>query len=47
MEMRQLARLVIAVLVLIILVGGVITLFKEGGGNLLADIRNVFRFGDA
>ena len=38
-------KILIVVLVLVILVGATIFLFKGGGGKILDTIRNVMRFG--
>jgi len=45
MEIEELIRLLIFVLVLVIVVGAVIFLFKERGGALLEHLRNIMRFG--
>jgi preprotein translocase subunit SecG len=45
MEMEEVVKILIVVVVLIILIGAVIFLFKGKGGELLASIKNVLRFG--
>ena len=45
MEMEEIVKLLIVVLVLVIMVGAIIFLFKGKGGELLDSIRNVLRFG--
>lgn len=45
MEMEEVVKLIIVILVLVILAGAVIFLFKGKGGEILDSIRNVLRFG--
>ncbi|MFH1290975.1 MAG: hypothetical protein ABIH79_00250 [archaeon] len=45
MEMEEIVKILIAVVVLVIMVGAIIFLFKGKGGELLNSIRNVLRFG--
>ena len=45
MEIDELIKLLIAGFFLVILVFGVIFLFKGGGGRILDSIRNLLRFG--
>ena len=45
MEMEEIVKVLIFVLVLAILVGGVIVLFKGKGFDLLSSIRDILRFG--
>jgi len=46
MEMEEIVKLLIAVVVLIILIGAFIFLFKGKGGDILASIKNLIRFGN-
>ncbi|MFH1238323.1 MAG: hypothetical protein V1491_02710 [archaeon] len=43
--MEEIVKILIAVVVLVIMVGAIIFLFKGKGGELLNSIRNVLRFG--
>ena len=45
MEMEEIVKILIAVVVLGILIGAVLVLFKGGGGNILSSIRDTMRFG--
>jgi len=45
MEMEQLVKLVILGIVLLIMTGMIIFLFKGEGGKLLDSVRNSLRFG--
>jgi len=45
METEELIKMLIFVLVLVIMVGAVIIIFKGKGGELLNSIRNIMRFG--
>ena len=45
MEMEELVKILIAVIVLVIMVGAVIFLFQGKGGELLEAIKNFMRFG--
>ena len=45
MEMEEIVKLIIVVLVLIIMVGAAIFLLKGKGGSLLDGIKNLLRFG--
>jgi hypothetical protein len=44
-EVRELVKIIIAVLVLVIMVAVILVLFKGGGGKILDSIKNIFRFG--
>ena len=45
MEMEEIVKILIVIIVLFILIGAVLVLFKVGGGNILDSIRNATRFG--
>jgi hypothetical protein len=45
MEIEEIVKILVAVLVLIILIGATIFLLKGKGGSLLDSIRNLLRFG--
>ena len=45
MEMEQIVKMVIFVIVLLIMTGIIIFLFKGKGGELLDSVRNSLRFG--
>lgn len=45
MEMEQIVKLLIFIVILVVLVGAVILLFSERGGEMLNSIKNVLRFG--
>jgi len=45
MEMEELVKLIIAIVVLVVLIGAAIFLFKGKGGEVFASIRNALRFG--
>ena len=45
MEMEEVVKILVVVVVIIIMVGAVLILFKGKGGDLLASIKNVLRFG--
>jgi len=45
MEMEELVKLLIAVVVLTVLIGAAVFLFKGKGGEAFASIRNALRFG--
>jgi len=45
MEMEQIVKLLIFVVVLVILVGAVILLLKGRGAGLLDSVKNMLRFG--
>ena len=43
--MEEIVKMIIFVVILVVLIGGVILLFKGKGGDILASIKNFFRFG--
>ena len=45
MEMEEIVKILIALVVLIVLIGVVVVLFKGKGGELLGSIKNILRFG--
>ena len=45
MEMEEVVKFLIVVIVLILMVGLVVVLFKDRGGGLLEGIKNLLRFG--
>lgn len=45
MEIEEIVKILIFVLVLVIMVGAVILLFSGKGGDVLDSIRNILRFG--
>ena len=45
MEIEEIVKILVAVIVLVILVGAAIFLLKGKGGALLDSIRNLLRFG--
>jgi len=45
MELEEIVKIIIAVFVLVILIGGAIFLFSEKGGELLNSLRNIMKFG--
>ena len=45
MEMEEIVKLLIVILVLVILIGVFVVMFKGGGMDLLGSIKNIFRFG--
>lgn len=45
MEIEEIVKMVIFVLVLVVLVGGVVVLFSGQGGDMIDAIRNLLRFG--
>jgi len=45
MEMEEVVKLLIAVLVLILLIGAAIFLLKGKGGELLSSVKDLLRFG--
>ena len=45
MEMEEIVKILIMVVILVIMIGAAIFLFKGRGGDLLNSIRNVLRFG--
>jgi hypothetical protein len=45
MEIEEMIKMTIFIIVLVILVGGVILLLKGKGGNILDSIRGILRFG--
>jgi len=45
MEMEEVVKILIAVVVLVLMVGVVIVLFSGKGGDLLDSVRNLMRFG--
>jgi len=45
MELEEIIKIIIAVFVLVILIGGAIFLFSEKGGELLNSLRNIMKFG--
>ena len=45
MEMEEIVKILIFVVVLVIMVGAVVFLFGEKGGQILDSIRNLLRFG--
>ena len=45
MEVEEIVKILIAIVLLIALVGVVIVLLKGKGGDLLGSIRNILRFG--
>jgi len=45
MEMEEVVKLLIAVVVLVIMVGAIVFLFTEKGVQLLDSIKNTLRFG--
>jgi len=45
MEMEEIVKMIIFVVVLVIMVGAVVFLFSGKGGELLGSIRDLMRFG--
>ena len=45
MEMEEIVKLLIVVVVLVLMVGAIIVLFTGKGGELLDGVRRVLRFG--
>ncbi len=45
MDVSDIAKLIVAVVVLVVLSWGVMTLLGEGGGGLMGGIRDLLRFG--
>ena len=45
MEMEEIVKILVIVLVLVVMIGAIIFLFKGKGGESLAGIKNIFRFG--
>jgi len=45
MEMEEIVKILVAIVILIILVGAAIFLLKGKGGALLDSIKNLLRFG--
>ena len=47
MEMKEIVKILIVVLVLLLMVGIIFVLFKGKGGDVLSAIKNMLRFGRA
>lgn len=45
MEMEEIVKMLIFIVVLVIMVGAVTFLFGEKGGQILDSIKNILRFG--
>ena len=45
MELSEIGKIVIAIFLLVVLVGGAYLLFRGGGGEVLASVRDFLRFG--
>ena len=45
MEIEELVKMIVVVIVLVIMVGAIVFLLKGKGGSLLDGIRNILRFG--
>jgi hypothetical protein len=45
MEIEEIVKILVFVLILVIMVGAVIFLFQGKGGDLLSSIKGVLRFG--
>lgn len=45
MEIEEIIKIIIVLLVFVIAIGGIILLFGEGGGRMINSIKDIFRFG--